>query len=176
MCSAARSHVSSSAGSSVSSACEAGEGLGLLGSEPAHRRGGVAEVEPGHQVREGVVVDHRRVLVGAGDAVDVEAAVVAVEAEVLPHPRRLDEDLGADLDEEVDVAAHVDVAADGVGDVGVEVVLGGAGLVVGRRLVAVDRAPREQRSAQVQLAARSRALGSMLWRNRSRFRAMRGWV
>ena len=131
---------------------KAGEVLGLLDSETSHHGGGVVEVEARHQVRVGVVVDHRRVLVGTGDAVDVEAPVVAEEAEIHPHPCGLDEDLGAGLDEKVGVTANVDVAADGVGDVGVEVELGGAGEVIGRRLVAADRAPREQGTPQIQLA------------------------
>ena len=81
---------------------------------------------------------------------EVEATVVPVETEVLPHPSRLHQDLGADLGQEPDVALDVDVPPDGVGDVGVEVVLGGAGLIERRRLVAVDRPPREQRPAKVE--------------------------
>jgi hypothetical protein len=76
--------------------------------------------------------------------VDVEAPVLAVEAEVFPHARRLDQDLGAHLGEERRVVAHLHVLADGVGDVGVDVVLGGARLVVRRGLLAVDGPPREQ--------------------------------
>ena len=43
--------------------------------------GRLFEVEPRHHVGEEVVVDHRRVLVRAGDAVDVEEAVLAEEAQ-----------------------------------------------------------------------------------------------
>ena len=62
-------------------------------------------------------------------------------------PRRLDQDVDALAAHEVLVAAGRDVLAQRVGDVGVDVVLRGAGGVVGRRLLAVDRAPREERAA-----------------------------
>jgi hypothetical protein len=124
----------------------------VLRLEPAHALGGVAEVQARHEVRERVVVDDRRVLVGAGDAVDVERAVGGEEAQVLPQPCRLDEHLGADLGEEAAVVARVNVSADRVRDVRIDVVLRGARLVVRRRLLAVDRAPREHRAALAELA------------------------
>jgi hypothetical protein len=83
---------------------------GPLGLEPANLRGGVAEVQPRHQVRVRIVVDDGRVLVRAGDAVDVEVALRVVEAEVLPEARGLDEDLAAHLGEEAGVAPHVEIA------------------------------------------------------------------
>ena len=138
---------------------DASEGFGVLGLETPHHRDRIAKVETGHQVGEGVVVDHRRVLVGSGDTVDVKAAVLTEESEVRPHPRRLDEDLGAGLDEEVDIAAYVDVATDCRGDVSVEVELGGAGQVVRRRLIARDRPPRKERSPQVHVACPLACLG-----------------
>lgn len=125
---------------------EGGPRRRLGGRQPAGDRRRVAQVQAGHEVGEGVVVDDRRVLVGPGDPVDVEPPVLAVEAQVLPHPGRLDQDLRTGLQQEAIVAPHVDIPLDGVGDVGVEVVLGRARLVVGRRLLAVDRAPRERRS------------------------------
>ena len=108
-----------------------------------------AQREPRHHVGVDVVVDDGRVLVGPGDAVDVEAGRVGVvvEAEVGEQSRDLDQHLGALVAEELDVAGGRDVAVDGVRDVGVDVVLGGAGRVVRRRLLAVDRAPGEQRAA-----------------------------
>ena len=57
----------------------------------------------------------------------------------------------ASAGEEVVVAGGADVLAQRVGDVGVDVVLRGAGRVVGRRLLAVDGAPREERAALGQL-------------------------
>ena len=78
-------------------------------------------------------------------------AVGGVEAEVLPEAGRLHEQLGRFAGEEVDVAAGVEVALHGEGDRRVDVVLRGAGGVVRRRLLAVDRAPREQRADLVQL-------------------------
>ena len=52
---------------------------------------------------------------------------------------------------ELVVAGGLDVLHEGVRDVGVDVVLRGAGRVVGGRLLAVDRPPREQRAAAGQL-------------------------
>ena len=53
------------------------------------------QVQLRHQVRVDVVVDQRRVLVRAGDAVDAEVAVLAVVAEAGPQPRALDQQLAA---------------------------------------------------------------------------------
>jgi hypothetical protein len=100
----------------------------------------------------------------------------AEEPEVDPQPGGLDEDLRPDLGEQDAVAAHVDVALDRVRDVGVDVVLRRAGRVVGRRLLAVDRPPREQRPRSDSSAARSRDRSSIEWRKRSRLRVMRGSV
>ena len=122
-----------------------GDRVALL--EAAHRLDRRAQVHPRHQVGERVVVDQRRVLVGPGHAVDVELAVAVVEAQVLPQTRRLDEDLGAVGVHELLVAGGQRVAPHGVADVSVDVVLRGAGLVVGTRLLAVDRPPREQCAA-----------------------------
>ncbi len=77
-----------------------------------------AQVPLSHEVRERVVVGDRGVLVRAGDAVDAEVAAVVVVAERPPHPRRLDEQLQADLALEVVVARHRAVALAGGGDVG----------------------------------------------------------
>jgi hypothetical protein len=71
-----------------------------LGEEPTHGVDRRPQVPPGHEVGVGVVVDDRRVLVRSGHGVDVEAPVGAVEAQVVPQPRRLDEDLPTQLDDE----------------------------------------------------------------------------
>ncbi|MDF2574998.1 MAG: hypothetical protein K0S05_1910, partial [Agromyces sp.] len=117
------------------------------------RAGGRGEVRPGHDVRVEVVVHDRRVLVGPGHAVDVEyvVGVRSPEAEVLPHPRGLDEDVDRTSREEVLVAGGRDVLAQRIRDVGVDVVLRGAGGVVRRRLLSVDRAPGEQGAVLVEL-------------------------
>ena len=109
--------------------------------------------EAGHDVRVEVVVDDGRVLVGTGHPVDVEAllAVDRVEAEVLVEACGLDEDLGALVREELDVARRVEVPLERVHDRCVDVVLRGAGCVVGRRLLTVDRPPRVQRPPLAQL-------------------------
>jgi hypothetical protein len=57
-----------------------------------------------------------------------------------------------DLEEELVVAADLRVAPHRVDDVGVDVVLGRAGLVVRRGLLAVDCAPCEQRAALAELS------------------------
>ena len=77
---------------------------------------------------------------------------LAEEAELGPHPRGLDQELDAVSEQKSVVAGGRDVLAEGVGDVGVDVVLRGAGRVVRGRLVAVDRAPREQGAALADLA------------------------
>ena len=78
-------------------------------------------------------------------------AVVLVEAEIGPQPGRLDQDLGALVGEEVDVAGGVQVPLEGVDHRGVDVVLGGAGGVVRRGLLAVDGPPRVERPELAQL-------------------------
>ena len=137
---------------------EAMDDLGVLGRVVAanllDRFDRRLEVGPGHHVGEEVVVHHRGVFVGAGHAVDVKrrVRVVAPETQVGPHPRGLHEDVDAVAHQEGGVAAGVDVLHQGVGDVGVDVDLRRTGGVVGRGLLAVDRAPREERSALGHLA------------------------
>jgi hypothetical protein len=77
--------------------------------------------------------------------VDLERllSVPGVEAEVLPQPGGLDEDLGALADEEVDIAARVEVALQREGDGGVDVVLRSPRRVVRGCLLAIDGAPRK---------------------------------
>ncbi len=82
-----------------------GEHLGVpLGKEPDRARR-VAQIESGHDVRVGVVVDDGRVLVRSGHPVDVErlGPIGCVETEVGPHASGLDQDLGALVSKEVDV-------------------------------------------------------------------------
>ena len=124
--------------------------LGALDAHPLDALDGVLEVHLRHQVRVGVVVDERGVLVGAGHPVDVERPI-AVEPEISPHAGRLDEDLHSYLPQQFLVAGHLDVLAQCVGDGGVDVVLGGPGRPVGTRLLAVDRPPGEERPSQRQL-------------------------
>ena len=126
----------------------------VLRGQPLDDLGRGLEVLARHQVRVGVVVDDGRVLVRPGDGVDDELAVAALgeEAEPEPEPGRLDEHLGAAVEHQRVVAGDRAVLAQGVGDVGVDVVLGGAGDVARGCLLPGDRAPREQRAAVVELA------------------------
>jgi hypothetical protein len=137
---------------------------------------GEIQVQPGHEVGVGVVVDDRGVLVGPGHAVDVEPAVAAEKAEVLPQPSGFGQDLGPDVAEQAHVAGDAGVAPDRVGDIGVDVILRGARLEIGRGLLAVDGAPWESAPFWLTARARSRARSSMLCRKRSRLRAILGWV
>ena len=114
--------------------------------------GGRAQVPLRHQVRVDVVVGDRAVLVGPGDAVDAEAALGVVVAERAPEPRRLDEQLEADLALELVVVGRRLVADDRVGDVRVDVERGGAGRPVAGALLAADRPPRERRALEAELA------------------------
>ena len=141
--------------------------------QEAHGAGGVAQVEPGHHVRVRVVVDDGRVLVGAGDPMDVERLrpVASVEPEVGPQPGGLDEDLGAFVGEEVDVAGGLQVSAQGEHHRRVDVVLRGAGGVVGRRLLAVDRPPRVERADLAHLRRPGTRRRACAQRNRITLRA-----
>ena len=145
----------------------------------------VPEVLARHQVRVQVVVHDRVVLVRPGDAVDLETDVVrpirplGIETQV--RPRAAPSPPGFRLPpslEEVVVARNVDVLAQGVGDVGVDVVLRGAGRVVGGRLTAVDRPPGEERAFLVHFARPlpARLVKAVGAARRSRFWAMRGVV
>ena len=114
-----------------------------------HQFGCEPEVRPRHHVGEHVVVHHGRVLVGTGDAMDVESfrpiGLCPPETQVRPHPRRLHQHSGTVTVQEVGVPCDVAVLGKGMRDVGIDVVLGGTCSVVGRSLLTVDGAPREKR-------------------------------
>ena len=118
---------------------------------PGGALGGRAQIGLGHEVRVHVVVDDRRVLVGAGDAVDAEARVGPEMAQGRPESCRLDEQFDPVVALELTVTRDEDVAAHGVGDGGVHVERGRAGRPVAGALLTVDRAPREGGAAQAQL-------------------------
>ena len=120
--------------------------------------GGGPKVARRHQVRERVVVYERGVLVRTGDAVDAEAALGVVVTERPPEPCGLDEQVETLAALEVGVLRRGDVAANRVSDYRVDVERRRAGGPVSRALLAPDRAPRERRAGQTQLAgARLRA-------------------
>ena len=129
------------------------------GAPPAARRpraagaplGGLPQVPLRHEVRVDVVVDDGGVLVGAGHPVDAEAVLGVEVAQRGPQPGGLDQQLGAEVAVELLVQGGVVVPDDGVGDVGVDVEGRRPRRPVARRLLAVDRAPREGRSAHAQL-------------------------
>ena len=77
---------------------------------------------------------------------NVRRSVARVEAQVDPQAGGFDQDLRALVRHEVDVAGCFEVAPHREHDCGVDVVLRRAGRVVGGGLLAVDRAPREQRA------------------------------
>ncbi len=118
---------------------------------PAAGVGGRPQVPLCHQVREHVVVDHGRVLVGSGDSVDAEAAVTVEVPQGDPEPGGLDQQLDPARDLEVGVVGRRQVADDGVGDVRVDVERRRPGRPVAGALLAVDRPPRERDPAQPQL-------------------------
>jgi hypothetical protein len=99
---------------------ECGVVSGPLLAQPAHGGGGEIQVQPGHEVGVGIVVDYRGVLVGPGHAVDVESSVAAVEAQVVPQPDGFGEDLRSDVAEQPHVTGDAGVAPDRVGDIGVD--------------------------------------------------------
>ena len=124
------------------------ERIGLL--EFLHQVGGELQVGARHHVGEHVVVHHGRVLVGPGDAVDVESlrpvGFGPPETQVSPHPRGLHQHRGSVAVQEVHVPGDLAVLGKGMRDVGVDVVLRGSRSVVGGGLLTVDGAPREQRT------------------------------
>ena len=96
---------------------EVGAELGRVARMAGDGVGGRAEVPLREQVRVDVVVGDRAVLVGPGDAVDAKAPFGVVMAERAPEPRRLDEQLEADVALERVVVGRGLVADDRVGDV-----------------------------------------------------------
>jgi hypothetical protein len=115
--------------------------------------GGHLQVARGQQVREDVVVDQGRVLVGAGHPVHVPLPVRVVVAERDPQASRLHEELQPALALEAVVAGHQPVPLDGVRDHRVDVERRGAGRPVRRALLPADRPPREGRALQPELLA-----------------------
>ena len=115
--------------------------------------GGGAQVLLGHQVGVDVVVGDRAVLVGAGDPVDAEAARRRRDgpASATAGPSRPAAP-GRRSRSKLVVAGGVEVADDGVGDVGVDVEGGRAGRPVAGAFLAVDGPPREGGAAQAELA------------------------
>ena len=106
-------------------------------------RGGGPQILLRHQVGVDVVVSNRAVLVRTGHAVDPEVPGRVVVAERAPQPRRLDQQLDADVVIEALVFAGHGVADHRVGDVGVDVKRRDAGRPVARAFLPGDRPPRE---------------------------------
>ena len=113
MCAAARRQLATSAGVTSRRSIRRLVAVGVVHLQVVDGRGRGGEVRPRHDVRVQVVVHDGRVLVGPGDAVDVEhvVGVRAPEAEVLPHAGGLDEDVDRAAREEVLVARGRDVLA-----------------------------------------------------------------
>ncbi len=107
-----------------------------------------------HRVGVVVVVDQRRVLVRSRHLVDDEAALAVVAADTHPDARRLHDDFGAMQDQVFVIVARFHVQLDGIGDIGVDVVLRGTSREVGRAFLAGDGTPRVQRAARMRHLAR----------------------
>ena len=156
---------------------EVGAELGGVARMARDRVGRRAQVPLRDEVRVDVVVGDRAVLVRAGDAVDAEAALRVVVAERAPQPRRLDEQLEADLALEHVVVGRRVVAGDGVGDGGVDVERrpcrrASSRSTPARGSSATGTRPRRARAG----CARSRARSSVEWRQRSASAAACGAV
>ena len=130
---------------------------------PPHDAGCVNEVRPRHDIGVEVVVDDRGVLVGPGHAMNVEfpASVDPPEAQICPHPRRLDEDRSGIAEEEGLVPRRTSVVHDRVSDVSIDVILSRTCGVVGGGLLTSDRPPREESSPLGQFFGSS----SGLWKS-----------
>src|SRR5690625_4074512 len=100
------------------------------------RIGGAAQVEPRHHIGIEVVVDHGGVLIGPGDTVNVKTPVgfLAGETQVNPHAGGLDENVDPLAFQEPAITGCLQVLGQGVGDIGVDMVLRRPGRVIGRRL------------------------------------------
>src|SRR6202008_4076844 len=103
--------------------------------------GGGDQIVCRHQIREDVVADDRRVLVGTGDAVEVPDAVPVVVPERHPQARGFDQHLQAALLLQVVVTGDGTIPLEGHGDVGVDVPGRRAGRPVGRALLPADGSP-----------------------------------
>src|SRR5207253_8503986 len=98
-----------------------------------------------------VVVGDGAVFVGPGDAVDAKPSFGVVVTQRPPQARSLDEQLEPCLALERLVTGRSQVAANGVGDVRVDVERGRACGPVARAFLAGDRAPREGSSRKAEL-------------------------
>lgn len=107
-------------------------------------------------------VDHRVVLVGASEAVDAELPVLAlgIETEINPQARRFDVDFRETTVQGSFIAGHGHIAIRGGCDIGIDVIWGGAGRVIGRSFVAIDRPPWIRCPTCPTSRARFRASGS----------------
>ena len=112
----------------------------------------------GHQVGVEVVVHQGVVFVRPGYAVQAEgAAPLGIEGAKVPEkPGRLENHFGPALFEKGKIAGGVEIPADREGDVGVNVILRGAGRVIGGSFRAANGAPWEKRPFEMELP-RSRA-------------------
>ena len=142
--------------------------LGGVDTEPRGHLGAVlrrvgraAQVAPGHQVGEDVVVDQRGILVRAGDAGQVERAAVVEVAVSVPQPGGLDQHLGAALGEERGVTGGRHVPQHRVGDVGVDVQARAARRPVAGALPAAECPPRVGGAGQAQFGRPLAGLGQV---------------
>src|SRR5215510_9725835 len=108
MLSAARCEASTSAGASPVLCTSAVYTSGVC-AQGRDRLSGVAQVLARHHIGVGVVVHHRLVFIGPGDAIDAEFSPlpVGVEAQVQPEARRFHEHLGTVVLQELLVARRV---------------------------------------------------------------------
>ncbi len=112
--------------------------------------GGDPQIVRGHEIGEDVVAHDRRVLVGAGDTVEVPDTVTVVMAQGHPEPGCFDQQFQPAVGFEVLVPGDDAVALEGHRDVGVDVPGCRAGRPVGRALLSADGPPRERGAVQSQ--------------------------
>ncbi|OQA43410.1 MAG: hypothetical protein BWY50_00953 [Spirochaetes bacterium ADurb.Bin315] len=97
-----------------------------------------------HHVGVGVVVDQSGVLVRAGHLVDDELSLFIERTQIEVEAGRFDQELQTAFIQDGVILCDVEVLVERIGDVRVDVVLGGSGGEVGGGLRSVDRPPREQ--------------------------------
>ena len=125
---------------------QAGKRFPVIAGQIFHRTLRVPEVLPGHQVCVKIVVHKHIVFVRPGHAADTVSAPFALRkaACVRPDPGGLDEDFRPLFFQVVCIACDLQVQGQGIGDIRVDMVLGGSQRIIGGRLLPVDGAPGEQ--------------------------------
>ncbi len=108
------------------------------------------QVEFGHEVGIRVVVHEGGVLVRPCDAGDAEFFLLAriEKSEAHPQARRLEQEFSSSFQEDVPLACRFQITHECIGNIRIDMELGGTCRIVGARFFAVDGSPGEKYSRQ----------------------------